>query len=325
MLYPIKLIPFYKEMLWGGRELASVFGRELPDGTIGESWEVAAIGDDISVVGNGFFAGNNLEEMSEIYMDELLGEKVYKKYGYGFPLLVKLIDAQQNLSVQVHPDDTMAQKRHMSYGKTEMWYVVDAKPGAKLYVGFNQPVDRVKFEEYLSAGKLEMLLREYPVVAGDAFFIPAGTIHAIGAGVLIAEVQQSSDITYRVYDYNRVDKDGNSRELHTDFALDTIDFEGGNLENFALSAKKMQNEFVELITCDYFCTNILGLSGEIRYDYSTKDSFVILMCVSGSLSVCYGSQGGEVSVGSGESVLLPAVLGDVVLRGTATVLTTYIP
>ena len=226
MLYPLKFKPIYKERIWGGRKIETVFGKKLPETEkIGESWELSGVDGDISVVANGKLKGNNLQELIEIYMGDLVGDRVFEKYGEEFPLLIKLIDADDNLSIQVHPDDKLAAERHHSFGKTEMWYVVGHEPDARLYLGFNQPVDKEKYLEYLEAGKLAELLNAYKVEDGDSYFIPAGTIHAIGKGLLIAEIQQTSDITYRVFDWNRVDpKTGKGRELHTALALDAIEY-----------------------------------------------------------------------------------------------------
>ncbi|MEG2756019.1 MAG: type I phosphomannose isomerase catalytic subunit, partial [Mucinivorans sp.] len=209
MLYPLKFKPLYKERIWGGRELETTFGKKLPSGkVIGESWELSAVAGDVSVVSNGKLKGNNLQELIEIYMGDLVGENVYDRFGDEFPLLIKLIDAQDFLSIQVHPNDELSRQRHNAYGKTEMWYVIDHKPGAELFLGFNQEMTREKYIDYLNLGKLDELLTRYKVSKNSAYFIPAGAIHAIGKGILIAEIQQTSDITYRVFDFNRVDANG---------------------------------------------------------------------------------------------------------------------
>ncbi len=227
MLYPLKFKPFFKEKIWGGEKIKSVLHRPVSDMEhCGESWEISAIEDNVSVVSNGFFAENNdLNELIEVYMGDLLGDKVYDKYGLGFPLLIKYIDATDDLSVQVHPDDKLAQERYGMNGKTEMWYVIQADEGAGLYVGFKDGVTRDQYWDSVEEGTIDQLLRFYPVKKGDLFFIPAGTVHAIGRGVLLAEIQQPSDVTYRIFDWNRVDANGNSRELHVDEAFDAIHFE----------------------------------------------------------------------------------------------------
>ena len=222
-LYPLKFTPVLKEKIWGGNKIETILKHKIsPLKNCGESWEISGIVDDESVVANGFLAENNLNELMEIYLTDLVGEKNYEKYGLGFPLLIKFIDAQDNLSVQVHPDDAFAQERYGQNGKTEMWHVIQADEGAGLYVGFNQKITAQQYLDAVEGGTLEEYLKFYPVKPGDTFMIPAGTVHAIGKGVLLAEIQQPSDITFRIYDWNRVDDQGNSRELHTEEAFDAI-------------------------------------------------------------------------------------------------------
>ncbi len=323
MLYPLKFGPIYKERIWGGRKIETAFGKQLPVGEkIGESWELSGVDGDISVVANGKLKGNNLQELIEIYMGDLVGDKVFEKYGEEFPLLIKLIDAADNLSIQVHPDDKLAAERHHSFGKTEMWYVVGHEPGARLYLGFNQPVDREKYLEYLNAGKLADLLTAYQVQDGDSYFIPAGTIHAIGQGLLIAEIQQTSDITYRVFDWNRVDpKTGKGRELHTELALDAIDYKART--DYKTVAAPKANAPVTLEKCPYFQTNSLLVEGTVVRDYAPLDSFVIYICLDGDLELTY--ENGTETVRKGETVLIPAELNEITLHGKGKVLEVYIP
>jgi len=223
-LYPLKFTPIYKDKIWGGNKIKSVLNKDfggLPN--CGESWELSGVDGNVSVVSNGYLAGNTLEELLEVYMGDLAGDEVYEHFGNEFPLLIKFIDANDDLSIQVHPNDEMAAERHNSYGKTEMWYVLQADKGSKLQSGFNQQVDQEKYLEKLEKTELTDILNFEEVTAGDVFFIPAGRVHAIGRGILLAEIQQTSDITYRIYDYDRRDDKGNPRELHTDLALDAID------------------------------------------------------------------------------------------------------
>ncbi|MBO5860365.1 MAG: class I mannose-6-phosphate isomerase, partial [Alistipes sp.] len=230
MLYPIKFIPRLKERLWGGKELLATVkagkGAKIdPSKAYGESWELSAVAGDESVVANGLLKKNNIEEIIEVYMGNLIGEKNYDRYGLTFPLLIKSLDCNDVLSVQVHPDDELAAERHNSYGKTEMWYVSGCKPGAALYVGFkNTAITREEYLQALNEDRLPEIMNRVEVKPGDVFFIPAGTIHALGKGCEVVEIQQTSDITYRVYDWNRVDDNGNPRELHTALAVDAIDF-----------------------------------------------------------------------------------------------------
>lgn len=323
MLYPLKFKPIYKERIWGGRKIETAFGKKLPAGEkIGESWELSGVDGDISVVSNGQLKGNNLQELTEIYMGDLVGDKVFEKYGEEFPLLIKLIDADDNLSIQVHPDDKLAAERHNSFGKTEMWYVVGHEAGAELYLGFNQPVDKEKYLEYLKAGKLAELLTAYKVQDGDSFFIPAGTIHAIGKGLLIAEIQQTSDITYRVFDWNRVDpKTGQGRELHTELALDAIEYKSRS--DYKTVAAPKVNAPVTLEKCPYFQTNSLIVEGETVRDSAALDSFVIYICLEGNLELAY--DGGDETMKKGETVLVPAELNEITLKGQGKVLEVYIP
>jgi len=322
MLYPLKFKPLLKERIWGGRTLQTAMGKRLPEGAkIGESWEISAVPGDISVVGNGKLRGNDLRELIEVYMGELVGERVFERFGLDFPLLIKLIDAQDVLSVQVHPNDELAAARHGSFGKTEMWYVVDCEPGASLYVGFRPGVTREKYLAAVSNGTLPELLNKIDVHPGDAFFIPAGTIHAIGRGILIAEIQQTSDITYRVYDWDRVDDKGQPRQLHTALAVDAIDFDPKG--RLTATRAPETGKAVNLVECPYFTTNVIALDGRMECDYSHLDSFVIYMCLEGAFSIV-AADGASEKVKRGESVLLPAENAGVTLEGWARLLEVYI-
>lgn len=302
-LYPLKFKPIFHDKIWGGNRMKSSLNKEYGElANCGESWEISAVKDKISVVSNGFLAENNLQELIEIYMGDLVGDKVYEKYGIEFPLLIKFIDANDDLSIQVHPDDKLSKKRHNAYGKTEMWYVVESETGAKINSGFNQPVTREKYLEFLENGKLLDLLHYDEAIPGDVFFIPAGRVHAIGKGVLLAEIQQTSDVTYRIYDYNRKDAEGKTRELHTDLALDAIDF--SHKEEYKTPYERAKNEAVELASCDYFTTNLLEFDKEILLNYNELDSFVIYMNLEGTFEVEYES--GKEKIEKGETVLVPA-------------------
>lgn len=322
MLYPMKFKPLLKERIWGGRKLESVFGKKLPkDKLIGESWELSAVDGDVSVISNGRLSGNNLQEMVEVYMGDIVGDKVYAKYGEEFPLLIKLIDAADVLSIQVHPDDELAAIRHNAYGKTEMWYVVDCDDDAELYVGFNKNVSEEEYVNHLQKGTLADILNKVNVKPGDAFFIPAGAIHAIGRGILIAEIQQTSDITYRVFDWNRVDADGNARELHTELALDAIDFLSHPKYNVTVEAKV--NDIVEIVSCDYFTTNIVSVSGSMERNYIDIDSCVIYICLEGSLDIECNDLPAE-KMKKGDTVLMPAIVEVVNLKGECKFLEVYL-
>jgi len=223
-LYPLKFKPLLKERIWGGDKLKTILGKQGKCATCGESWEISAVEKNVSVVENGFLKNNNLQEIIEIYMGDLVGDKIFDKFGLEFPLLIKFIDANDDLSIQVHPNDKLAHERHQSNGKTEMWYVMDANKDSALISGFNKQISTEEYVNHLNGKTLKDILNRQPVKQGDVFFIPAGRVHAIGAGILLAEIQQTSDITYRIYDWDRVDANGKHRELHTDLALDAINY-----------------------------------------------------------------------------------------------------
>jgi mannose-6-phosphate isomerase len=302
-LYPLKFKTIYKEKIWGGQKIRTVLNKdfgELPN--CGETWEISGVKGNISVVSHGSFKGQNLEQILALYQARLVGKAVYDKYGEEFPLLVKFIDANDDLSVQVHPDDALAKKRHSSFGKTEMWYVFQADAEATLNSGFNRPLTKEQYLDYFQHGKLMEILNIEKVEADDVYFLPAGRVHYIGKGCLLAEIQQSSDITYRIYDFDRKDDQGNTRELHTAQAIDAIDFT-------YLSAVKSRytdrvNEVVPLVSCPYFTTNKLHYNVPVSRDYSNLDSFVIYVCMSGELALEY--PGGTVSLKMGEAILVPA-------------------
>ncbi len=307
MLYPLKFQPILKDKIWGGKKLKSIFNKTGSTDKTGESWELSGYVNDESVVTNGFLSENNLQELIEIYMGELVGDKVYEQNGLTFPLLFKLIDANENLSIQVHPGDEVAAERHNSFGKTEMWYVVDADPGAVLIIGFAKNCSREQYLEALENDSIEDLLQKVPVKKGDVFFIPAGLVHAIGKGVVVAEIQQSSDITYRIYDYKRTDDNGNERELHTEEALDVINFEA------SLHPKveyiKQLNEIVPLVKCEYFTTNLINFNQPISRNYGTIDSFKTYMCIEGNFAIEYNNE--KTVVLKGDTVMIPACIDEI--------------
>jgi len=307
MLYPLKFKPILKDKIWGGTKLQKLFDKQAASDKLGESWELSGYENDESVVTNGFLAGNNLVELIEIYMGELVGDKVYDKYGLSFPLLFKLIDANENLSIQVHPGDEVAAERHNSYGKTEMWYVVDADPGAELIIGFTKDCDKEEYLDALANDQVENLLQKVPVKKGDVFFIPAGLVHAIGKGVVVAEIQQSSDITYRIYDYKRVDDQGNERELHTEQALDVINFSAAT--NPKTPYKAVENELTELVSCQYFTTSLIKFNQALTRNYGNLDSFVAYMCIEGDFVIEYADE--KTIVNKGDTLLIPASVDEI--------------
>jgi mannose-6-phosphate isomerase len=309
-LYPIKFAPILKETIWGGNKLKELFNKDCLSGKCGESWEISGVQDNVSIVGNGFLAGNNLQELIEVYMGDLVGEKVYEKFGVEFPLLFKFIDANDILSIQVHPDDELAKQRHGAYGKTEMWYVIEAEKDSGLISGFNQKINKEVYLKHLHDNNLEEILNFEKVSPGDVFFMPAGRVHAIGKGILLAEIQQTSDITYRIYDWDRKDGNGKGRELHTDLALDAIDY--SYQDEYKTNYQVVPDGITNLVVCDYFHTNFLELTRPVARDYMNIDSFVVYMCMEGRFSVEYG--GNSTHVLKGETILLPAELKNIGLN-----------
>jgi mannose-6-phosphate isomerase len=305
-LYPLKFIPILKERLWGGTRLQTMLGKHNTVERCGESWELSGVEDDVSIVANGFLQGNSLHELVEIYMGDLTGDHVYEKFGNEFPLLVKFIDAQAALSIQVHPDDKLAAERHGAYGKTEMWYIMEAGSDSELIVGFNRPMDKNRYIQAVKAGKLKDIMNREQVAHGDVFYIPAGRIHAIGENILLAEIQQTSDVTYRVYDWNRVDASGNSRELHTELALDAIDYSYHS--NYKTHYSKSSQGTAELVKCPYFTTNIINITQPLSRDYRNIDSFIIYICTAGACTLQWGISSASINIYKGDTILLPAVL-----------------
>ncbi|MDY8135130.1 type I phosphomannose isomerase catalytic subunit [Aquimarina sp. 2201CG5-10] len=309
-LYPLKFSPLFKYRIWGGEKLKTVLEKKYEENNIGESWEISDVENDETVVSEGDLKGYTLRQLIKEYRGDFLGNSVYEIFKEKFPLLIKFIDAQKPLSIQVHPDNDLAKERHNSFGKNEMWYVMQADKDAKLIVGFNQEVNKDSYTEYLDNGKVLDILNEEEVASGDAFYIPTGRVHAIGSGVLLAEIQQTSNITYRIYDYDRVDsKTGKTRELHTELALDAIDY--SVYDQYKTNYTLEENTTNKLITSPYFKTNIFKIKDTLVKDYSEIDSFVIYMCVDGNLTLTYDNK--EYLLKKGETLLLPAIIKEVVL------------
>ena len=278
------------------------------DRHIGESWELSGVKGNLSVVSNGYLKGNNIEELIEVYMGELVGGKVYEQFGVEFPLLIKFIDANEPLSVQVHPDDATAAQRHHAYGKTEMWHVIDASPGAELIVGFRREATLSEMLEHIKSNTLKDMLNVEQVKAGESYFIPAGCIHAIGKGLLIAEIQQTSDITYRVYDWGR---NLPNRPLHIDLAMDVICYHAA--QGHRVAPPTALNRPEQLAGCPYFTTNKLTLTQGVRRSCEEVDSFVIYICTGGTATITGGGQ--PESLEKGETLLVPASLaGEMLLE-----------
>jgi len=308
-LYPLKFTPIIKEKIWGGTKLGTVLKKSIGNSTeAGESWEISGVDGNISIVSEGELAGRSLVDLIEEFKGDLIGDKVYKKFGNKFPLLIKFIDANDDLSIQVHPDDELGMKRHNSFGKTEMWYVVSADHGATLISGFNKETNKGEYLDYFETGRLTDLLNREQVFDDDVFFLPAGRVHTIGKGLLIAEIQQTSDITYRIYDFDRVDANGNGRELHVEEAVDAIDY--SFYPDYKTSYDKSANES-EIGNSSYFVTNRLQISDSVERVYSEFDSCIILMCLQGEGSIEF--EGGSIDYKLGDSILIPNKVSSVAL------------
>ena len=310
-LHPLKFTPLFKYRIWGGEKLKAELNKEYSEENIGESWEISDVPGDETVVAEGDLKGKSLRDLTKQFKGEFVGNNVYAKFGEEFPLLIKFIDAKTPLSLQVHPSNEVAKKRHNSLGKNEMWYVMQADKGSELIVGFDEKISVEQFEMHLKNNTILNVMHHETVSNGDAFYIPKGRVHAIGAGVLLAEIQQTSNITYRIYDYDRIDaKTGKKRELHNDMALDVIDFEV--YDNYKTDYSLEKNKSNKLVHSPYFKSNILDINATVDKDYSTIDSFVIYMCVEGKLDLL--SDGKIYSINKGETLLLPASIKKIELQ-----------
>lgn len=304
-LYPLKFQPILQDKIWGGKKLSQIFNKNSNSQMLGESWEVSTVPGNVSIISNGVLKGVTLQSLLDDYKESLIGEKNYKRFGADFPLLIKFIDAKKDLSIQLHPDDELAKKRHNSFGKTEMWYVMQAEKGANLIVGFKDKIDRETYLNHLENKTLTSILNFDEVKEGSTYFIEAGRVHAIGAGVMLAEIQQTSDITYRVYDWDRVDKNGNERELHNDIAIDAFKFD--LKDDFRVKYGDYPNASNEMVSCPFFTTNFLPIQGELSRN-NIYDSFIIYMCVNGEVEII--TEDFRETVSKGETILIPASVKD---------------
>lgn len=303
-MYPLKFKPILKSLVWGGEKIAPFKGIETGQHNIGESWELSGVKDNESVVANGPLAGKNITELCEEYKGGLLGEKVYAATGTEFPLLIKFIDARQDLSIQVHPDDKLAAERHNgSKGKTEMWYVMNSDKDAHLMSGLTEKITPEEYAARIEDNSITEVLHDYKVSEGDVFFLPAGRIHSIGSGCFVAEIQQTSNITYRIYDFGRLGLDGKPRELHTELSKEAIDYTV--CEDYRTKYEARKNEECSLVSCQYFTTSLFDLDKEFDKDLSGLDSFVILICLGGKGTVT-DSDGHSETLRQGETLLVPA-------------------
>lgn len=310
--YPIKFSPILQSKLWGGNKLVKKFGKKASTGEeiqIGESWELSDVKNETSVVSNGNYKGISLKELLQEYKSQLVGSLNYSIFNDNFPILIKFIDAKQDLSIQVHPNDELAFNKHQSFGKTEMWYIMEAEENAKLVLGFNELLSKEKYKSLVKNEQLESVLHYESVKKGDSFYIEAGLVHAIGAGIVLAEIQQTSDITYRIFDWNRRDNNGNLRELHTDLAGDAIKFSSKDSKRIY---QEQPNQLNSIVNSKYFTTNIIPLTEKVTIDYSNLDSFIIFMCVKGDVKITCNDFTEELNYG--ETVLIPAIANEVILE-----------
>ena len=307
--YPLVFSPIYKERLWGGQGLRTFLKKDIPEGQIGESWELSGVEGSVSNVSNGLYQGLSLNDLIQNFGAYLLGQSTIDRFGAEFPILIKFLDAKLDLSIQVHPSDELARERHDSYGKNEMWYILHADPNAKLIVGFKEGVNQEKYLNALEERRLTDLLEYHKVKPNDAFFIETGTIHAIGGGIVLAEIQQTSDVTYRVYDFDRTDEAGNKRELHTELAKDALNYDHKTTYklNSRAAIERTPSPFSTLAQTPYFTTNELCLESSITHDLATYDHFLIYLVVEGQ-AVFQSAELPDLSVDAsvGTTVLIPA-------------------
>ena len=307
-LYPLLFETNLHAVVWGGNQLRPYKGLEPSDEPIGESWEVSAVPTSTSIVSNGVYAGKDLISVINEQPDAILGKKVNDKYNGKLPLLVKFIDAKRDLSIQVHPNDEMAMREHGKMGKSEMWYVIKADDGAHLYAGFKQEITPEEYQQRIADGTITNVLADHQVKVGDVFYLPAGRVHAICGGILLAEVQQSSDVTYRIFDYNRPGMDGKPRELHTEQAARALDYHV--IDNYRTDYTESSNKAVQIIDSPYFSVRVLEISKPFHRDLKKYDSFIITMCIEGDCKIRVRSTGEEVLLKQGNSTLIPAAIAD---------------
>ena len=322
-LYPLKFKPIFKDKVWGGQKIKTVLKQDFGDlPNCGEAWVLSGVENEQSIVANGFLAGNELNELVEVYMGDLIGEKNFERFGNQFPILVKILDTNDWLSVQVHPDDELAKKRNLGNGKNEMWYIMDAEKDAELICGFKKEMNKNEYLHYFENGKLKSILNYEKVEKGNVLFMPAGRVHTLGPGLMLAEIQQSSDTTYRIYDWDRIDSEGKGRDLHTEEALDAIDFRVE--KKYKTAYRDIKNETSSIVKTPYFVINLMDLDKGLLKDYVSLDSFVIHLCVEGEYVLKYAS--GFEQVKAGEVVLIPALLNEIEIQPmkTAKVLEIYI-
>ena len=316
----IKFHPILKQVLWGGNKIIPFKQLDVDMEQVGESWEVSGVKDNESIVANGQYEGMKLNDLVALLKGDLVGNENYERFGNEFPLLIKFIDASKQLSIQVHPNDEQAKAKGLKRGKTEMWYVMESAPDATLLSGLKRTITPEEYKAMVENDTITDALCEYRVGEGDVFYLPAGRIHSIGAGTFLAEIQETSDVTYRIYDFKRKDKDGNYRQLHTEAAAECIDYSVENDYRTKYEARK--NEGVELAQCTHFTTSVYDLDEPMLLDYSELDSFVVLIALSGECTLSTGDA--ETQLRAGETVLLPATTQTLNVSGTVKFLETFV-
>ena len=316
--YPLQFEPILKDRIWGGEMLKTILNKPIVSKITGESWELSTVEGDVSIVANGVLKGKSLMELIDEMPNEILGTKVYERFGKQFPLLFKYLDAREDLSIQVHPNDKLAKERHNSFGKTEMWYVMQADADARIIVGFKEDSSKEEYLKHLEDKTLVSILDDVKAKAGDVFFLETGTVHAIGAGLVVAEIQQTSDITYRLYDFDRKDAQGNTRELHVDLALDAINYNKVDTQKKYETKVNTSNVVVD---CPYFTTNFIPLESKVEVAKS-GETITVYMCIEGSFEIEF--EGFRQTYIKGDTVLVPAEINAFILNGKASILEIYI-
>ena len=317
-IYPLQFDPILKERIWGGEKLKTELNKPITSSITGESWEISTVKGDISIIANGALKGKSLMDVINDNPNEILGTEIYTRFGKQFPLLFKYLDAREDLSIQVHPNDALAKKRHDSFGKTEMWYIMQADEDARIIVGFKENSNAAEYLENLENKTLLSILDDVKVKSGDVFFLETGTVHAIGAGLVVAEIQQTSDITYRLYDFDRVDAQGATRELHVDLALEAINY---NVVETKKDYTKDLNKSNPVVECPYFTTNFIPLDGKIAVNKNGK-SFTVYMCIDGQFEIEYNDA--VYKYKKGDTLLIPAGISELIISGKASILEIYI-
>ena len=305
---PLKFQPLLKSTIWGGNKIIAFKHLDIQQENVGESWEISGVKGNESIVADGEYEGKNLNEVVAELKDSFLGTENYKRFGNEFPLLIKFIDANRDLSIQVHPNDEIARKQGKERGKTEMWYVLDAKPGSYLYCGFKSQISKEEYKQRIADGTITDVLARHEVKAGDVFYIPAGRVHAICSGIMLAEIQQSSDVTYRIYDYNRPGLDGKPRELHTELAAEALDFSVS--DSYGSDYSHEANKPNVILDTEFFCVRVSDLDKACHYDMKGFDSFVVCMCLKGDCKIKVNETGDELVLKEGYTCLIPAAIAD---------------